>query len=62
MGFRFADNVTGGTNDIEGALEAARQIKPDSVMALASDMPVRTIAAIGHELGLANSIEIALSY
>lgn len=63
LGFRFADEcVTVSTNDIEGALEAARQIKPDGVMTLASDMPVRTVAAIGHELGLtANSIKTALN-
>jgi biotin carboxylase len=52
-GFRFAHkSFQISTLDIEQAVQCALQIKPDAVMTIASDMPVRTVAAIGKACGL----------
>ena len=40
------------TIDIPAVLEAAKKHKIDGVMTLASDMPMRTVAAVAKELGL----------
>lgn len=40
------------TIDIKGVLEAAKRHKIDGIMTLASDMPMRTVAAVGKALGL----------
>jgi biotin carboxylase len=40
------------TIDIPAVLEAARRHKIDGIMTLASDMPMRTVARVGAELGL----------
>lgn len=52
-GFKYADiNLNISTIDIDGVANAAMELKPDGVMTLASDMPMRTVAAIGQQLGL----------
>lgn len=52
-GFSYADIYAAvSTIDIEAALAKAREWKPQGVMTLASDAPVRTVAAIARELGL----------
>ncbi|RPH34421.1 MAG: ATP-grasp domain-containing protein [Bacteroidales bacterium] len=49
------------TNDIEGVLVAARDFKPNGIMTLATDMPMRSVAAVASELGLKGiSTEVAL--
>ena len=53
-GIQFADkfyNVS--TIDAEGVTEAARDFGADGIMTLASDMPMRSVARAGKELGLA---------
>jgi len=62
-GFKFADICLPiSTIDIENAVSVAKKIRPDAVMTLASDMPVRTVAAIGEACGLATiSKETALN-
>lgn len=40
------------TIDIEAAVEAAKRHKVDGVMTLATDMPMRTVAAVAKECGL----------
>ena len=40
------------TIDIEAAIEAAKKHKIDGVMTLATDMPMRTVAAVAKECGL----------
>ena len=40
------------TIDVEGAIEAAKKHKIDGVMTLATDMPMRVVAAVAKELGL----------
>lgn len=50
------------TIDINKALEKSKEVRPDAVMTLATDMPLRTVAAIADELHLnAISIETAFS-
>ncbi|MBT2738383.1 ATP-grasp domain-containing protein [Bacillus sp. ISL-7] len=52
-GFKLADNtIQLSTNDIENSVNKALQLMPDAVMTLASDMPIRTVAAIGEKCGL----------
>ncbi|MCR5601010.1 MAG: ATP-grasp domain-containing protein [Ruminococcus sp.] len=53
VGIKFADeffNVS--TIDIEGVAEVAASFKPDGIMTLATDMPMRSIAAACEKLGL----------
>lgn len=40
------------TIDVEAVMNAAKQHKIDGIMTLASDMPMRTVAAVSYELGL----------
>lgn len=40
------------TNDIPAVLAAAKKHRIDGIMTLASDMPMRTVARVGKELGL----------
>ena len=40
------------TIDIPGVLEAARKHKINGIMTLASDMPMRTVAAVAKEMDL----------
>ena len=40
------------TIDIEGVVQAAERFKPDGIMTLATDMPMRSIAAACEKLGL----------
>lgn len=52
-GVKLADkfyNVS--TNDIEGVLAAARDFMPNGIMTLATDMPMRSVAAVASEFGL----------
>ena len=52
-GFAYADKkVLVSTIDIPAVIEAAKKHKVDGVMTLASDMPMRTVAAVAKELGL----------
>lgn len=53
VGIPFADeyfNVS--TIDIEGVTEVAKKFRPDGIMTLATDMPMRSIAAATEALGL----------
>jgi len=53
IGVKFADkffNVS--TIDIDGVVAVAKQFAPDGIMTLATDMPMRSIAAACSELGL----------
>ena len=45
------------TNDIPSVLASAKKHKIDGIMTLASDMPMRTIAKVSTELGLAGISE-----
>lgn len=62
IGIPFADeffNVS--TIDIDGVVKTAEEFKPDGIMTLATDMPMRSIAAACKKLGLAGiSPETAL--
>ena len=62
VGIEFADeyfNVS--TIDIEGVVKTAREFAPDGIMTLATDMPMRSIAAAAKELSLpAISMETAI--
>lgn len=40
------------TNDIDGVVNAAKAFNPDGIMTLATDMPMRSIAAACNKLGL----------
>lgn len=54
VGFKTADMcLTISTIDIPNVVKAAREYRIDGVMTLASDMPMRTVAAVAKELGLA---------
>ncbi|WHY86077.1 ATP-grasp domain-containing protein [Neobacillus novalis] len=61
-GFKLSDeSIQLSTIDIENSLKKALEIKPDAVMTLASDMPIRTVAAIGEKCNLQTiSFETAL--
>lgn len=53
VGIAYADeffNVS--TIDINGVVEAAKSFRPDGIMTLATDMPMRSVAAVCKELGL----------
>lgn len=53
VGIKYADeyfNVS--TIDIEGVTETAKSFKPDGIMTLATDMPMRAIAAASKACGL----------
>ncbi len=53
IGIPYADeyfNVS--TIDIDGVVEVAKRFKPNGIMTLATDMPMRAVAAACRELGL----------
>ncbi len=53
IGFAEADiHLVISTIDIPKVVEAAKEYRVDGVMTLASDMPMRTVAAVAKELGL----------
>jgi biotin carboxylase len=53
VGFQDADiKLVISTIDIPAVLEAAKEYHIDGIMTLASDMPMRTVACVGSELGL----------
>lgn len=55
-GKKFADNFYEvSTNDIKGVINAALDFRPDGVMTLATDMPMKSVAAVSERLHL-NSI------
>jgi citrate lyase beta subunit/biotin carboxylase len=57
VGFKYADTkCVVSTNDIQGILKEAEKLEPDGVMTLATDMPVRSVAAVGEKLNL-NTID-----
>ncbi len=62
IGIEFADeyfNVS--TIDIEGVTKTAEEFRPDGIMTLATDMPMRSIAAACEKLGLSGiSFETAV--
>lgn len=61
-GFKLSDEAYEiSTIDISSSVLKAKQIKPDGVMTLASDMPMRTVAAIAKELRL-QSISEEIAY
>ena len=52
-GFTYSDRALSlSTLDIDGVVQAAKKIKPDGVLTLATDLPVKTVAAVGEALGL----------
>lgn len=52
-GFKISDkHIQLSTIDVENAVKKAMELKLDAVMTLASDMPIRTVAAIGEKCGL----------
>jgi biotin carboxylase len=52
-GFQYADIcLVISTIDIINVVNAAKNLKPDGVMTLASDMPMRTVAAVAKHLNL----------
>ena len=53
VGFQFADKkLVISTIDIDAVVKAAKEEEIDAVMTLASDMPMRTVAAVCKELNL----------
>ena len=62
IGVPYADEFfCVSTIDIEGVVKTAREFAPDGIMTLATDMPMRSIAAACEELGLSGiSCETAL--
>ena len=53
VGFQAADiRLVISTIDIANVVAAAKEYRVDGVMTLASDMPMRTVAAVAKELGL----------
>lgn len=53
VGCKYADECLGiSTNDIHNVFKAAKQLKIDGIMTLASDMPMRTVAYVSDKLGL----------
>ena len=63
VGFRYADtSLSISTIDIPKVVDAAKQYRVDGVMTLASDMPMRTVAAVAKELNIVGiNEETALS-
>lgn len=58
IGFKEADICLEiSTLDIPHVLEAAKEHKIDGIMTLAADMPMRTVAKVANELGLAGISE-----
>lgn len=52
VGFKYADEThIVSTTDTNGIMQLAMQIKPDAIITAATDMPMRTIAQIGEQLG-----------
>lgn len=62
VGFQDADiKVVTSTNDIQGCVAAAMDLRVDGVMTLATDSPVCTVAAVAEALGLVGvSQEVAM--
>lgn len=62
IGIKYADeffNVS--TIDIDGVVSVAKKFNPDGIMTLATDMPIRSVAAASRALGLPGiSIETAI--
>lgn len=59
VGFQYADiNLDISTIDIPKVVEAARKYKIDGIITLASDMPMRTVAAVAKALGLVGISEV----
>lgn len=53
VGFNYADeSLIISTTDIPNVVKSAREIEIDGILTLATDMPVRTVAAVAEELGL----------
>ncbi len=53
VGIKYADKFYNiSTIDAEGVTEAAKDFKANGIMTLASDMPMRSVARAGKELGL----------
>lgn len=53
VGIKFADHYfNASTIDIDAIVEVAKEYKPDGIMTLATDMPMRSIAAATQKLGL----------
>lgn len=53
MGVKYADEFhCVSTIDIEGVADLAEEVRPDGIMTLATDMPMRAIAAATTRLGL----------
>lgn len=53
VGVALADEFHAiSTIDTEAIVELAKRLRPDGVMTLATDMPMRSVAAVGEELGL----------
>lgn len=53
IGFKYADkSLVISTIDVENVVKAAKEEKIDGIMTLASDMPMRSVAATCKELGL----------
>ncbi|WP_404429639.1 ATP-grasp domain-containing protein [Sutcliffiella horikoshii] len=63
IGFNHADvNINISTIDAEAVIQAAKVHKIDGIMTLASDLPMRTVAAVSEELNLVGiSRETAIS-
>ena len=64
IGVQYADEFhCVSTIDIEGVTNLADEIKPDGIMTLATDMPMRAIAAAATKLGLPGiTMDTAISY
>lgn len=62
-GFKLSDELIQlSTIDIENSLKKALELQPDAIITLASDMPIRTVAAIGEKCNLNTiSFETALN-
>lgn len=62
IGFKYADTkLVISTIDVDKVLEAAIEYKPDGIMTLASDLPMRTVAKVAETLNLkAISMETAV--
>lgn len=62
IGFNFADQeCVVSTIDLDGVLEMAMKYKPDGVMTLASDMPIKTVAYVSEKMGFPSlSLENAI--
>lgn len=62
-GIKFADQFYEvSTNDIDRINKAAKDFKPDGVMTLATDLPIRSVASVANLIGLPGiSPEVALN-